>query len=137
VGLVLGLVGVSLSVHVFRGVSGWPGFGPLIVFAVPAAIAVGCLGVASANALKWIQGLPDGVEPMADKATAESSIGIPPPGSRCPICGGPMQEAAALVYCEHCSTPHHSACWDYTGECSTYGCGATRFRRTPDPPPLR
>ena len=48
----------------------------------------------------------------------------------CQICGTELE--APIVWCERCGTPHHSDCWDYYGECSTYGCRskkAAKIRR--------
>jgi hypothetical protein len=41
----------------------------------------------------------------------------------CQICGAAL--GGVLVRCSRCSTPHHADCWEYTGVCSTYGCGGT------------
>lgn len=49
----------------------------------------------------------------------------------CQLCGQPAPEAEALA-CGLCCAPHHPDCWEYTGLCSTYGCGGIRavpFRR--------
>jgi len=42
----------------------------------------------------------------------------------CQICGAVLE--GVLVSCARCATPHHRDCWDYTGRCSTYGCGETK-----------
>ena len=40
-----------------------------------------------------------------------------------------------VVFCVRCKTPHHRECWEYSGGCSTYGCGARMFY-TPGEAPL-
>ena len=42
----------------------------------------------------------------------------------CQTCGSALE--GKLVRCARCSTPHHADCWEYTGACSTYGCGEKR-----------
>ena len=52
--------------------------------------------------------------------------------SVCMICGEAVVERR--VQCRRCQTPHHQECWEYLGQCSTYGCGATKWnlgRKTP------
>jgi len=39
----------------------------------------------------------------------------------CQICGADLE--GDLVACARCATRHHRDCWEYTGICSTYGCG--------------
>ena len=44
----------------------------------------------------------------------------------CQVCGTTIDEQDDLtniVACALCGAPHHCDCWDYTGMCSTYGCG--------------
>lgn len=43
----------------------------------------------------------------------------------CRVCGDALGSEAALA-CRSCGTPHHKDCWEFTGVCSVYGCGATR-----------
>lgn len=45
----------------------------------------------------------------------------------CQVCGGSIQ-SGPIVTCKDCDTPHHRDCWDYLGQCSTYGCSST-FKR--------
>jgi hypothetical protein len=45
------------------------------------------------------------------------------------------QLADGVVFCVRCKTPHHRECWEYSGGCSTYGCGARMFY-TPGEAPL-
>jgi len=40
-----------------------------------------------------------------------------------------------IVLCVRCKTPHHRDCWEYSGGCSTYGCGG-RMCFTPGEAPL-
>lgn len=42
--------------------------------------------------------------------------------SHCGVCGDAL--ASDIVVCSRCNTPHHRDCWQYTGGCSTYGCGS-------------
>ena len=42
----------------------------------------------------------------------------------CQVCGGDLE--GKLVWCSHCSTPHHADCWEFAGGCSTYGCGTKK-----------
>lgn len=44
---------------------------------------------------------------------------------RCQICGEEIR--SELVTCVRCQTPHCRECWEYNGQCATYGCGETRF----------
>lgn len=44
-------------------------------------------------------------------------------GGRCPVCSSSM--VTRIVYCKKCRTPHHEECWDYTGQCSVFGCRET------------
>ena len=60
-------------------------------------------------------GREDGVKVVAESATE--------PGL-CQICGADLE--GELVSCASCATRHHRDCWDYTGICSTYGCGGRR-----------
>ncbi len=43
----------------------------------------------------------------------------------CQVCGDEI--LTDMVFCIRCKTPHCKECWQYTGQCSTYGCGETRF----------
>ena len=45
--------------------------------------------------------------------------------TNCRVCGEAFGEIP-IVACRLCGTIHHEDCWDYTGQCSIYGCGATR-----------
>jgi len=47
------------------------------------------------------------------------------PDSTCPVCGTTLQDRP--VRCESCKTPHHSECWTYVGQCSTYACKGKRY----------
>lgn len=44
-----------------------------------------------------------------------------PTGGSCQVCGQGL--LSDVVSCLTCATPHHADCFDYTGRCSTYGCG--------------
>ncbi len=54
-------------------------------------------------------------------------------GALCCVCC--EQLAEGVVFCVRCKTPHHRECWEYSGGCSTYGCGARMFY-TPSEAPL-
>ncbi len=47
--------------------------------------------------------------------------------ARCGVCGENL--TSEIVLCRRCQTPHHADCWQFTGCCSTYGCGCTDFAR--------
>jgi hypothetical protein len=51
----------------------------------------------------------------------------------CCVCCERLTEG--VVFCVRCKTPHHRDCWEYSGGCSTYGCGARMFY-TPGEAPL-
>lgn len=40
---------------------------------------------------------------------------------QCLVCGTPM--SSGVVLCSSCRTPHHEECWNWSGACSTFGCG--------------
>ena len=44
----------------------------------------------------------------------------------CMVCGEVVSDRK--VYCRSCDTPHHQECWEYLGQCSTYGCGQKKWR---------
>lgn len=58
----------------------------------------------------------DGVQVVDAKASSSGE---------CQICGASLE--GMLVRCARCATPHHADCWEYTGTCSTYGCGEKSF----------
>ncbi|HVE38895.1 MAG TPA: RING finger protein [Planctomycetota bacterium] len=63
---------------------------------------------------------------FAEKSSEISVVDTTAPsGGECQICGAELE--GALVRCSRCSTPHHADCWEYTGACSTYGCGEKTF----------
>lgn len=45
----------------------------------------------------------------------------------CKVCGDRI--GGDLVLCTRCRTPHCQECWEFTGACSTFACGETRFVR--------
>jgi len=47
--------------------------------------------------------------------------------AECQVCNSPLAEG--VVSCARCRTPHHEQCWQYMGQCSTYGCREIRFVR--------
>ena len=51
-----------------------------------------------------------------------------PASARCLICGEGL--ALPVFDCPTCATPHHAACWQWTGGCAVYGC-----KRRPRPVP--
>ena len=60
-----------------------------------------------------------------DKAAAAAE----PPKQKitCPVCSTEITEAD-VVHCIRCLTVHHHECFEYFGECATYGCGMYRCR---------
>lgn len=42
----------------------------------------------------------------------------------CPICTETI--AGRMVVCYRCKTPHCADCWEYNGQCATYGCAEKR-----------
>ena len=46
----------------------------------------------------------------------------------CQVCNFPIKKDNR-VFCRRCKTPHHSDCWDFNGQCSTYACGETKISR--------
>ncbi len=52
---------------------------------------------------------------------------VQPQGLVCQVCGEGVGERE-IVKCEKCETPHHRDCWDYAGQCSTFGCGSKGSR---------
>lgn len=46
---------------------------------------------------------------------------------RCQVCD--EQIIGEIVFCVRCRTPHCEECWQYTGACSTFACGETRYVR--------
>ena len=68
----------------------------------------------------WVFGSRDGnVKVVAESATD--------PGL-CQICGADLE--GDLVACAKCATRHHRDCWEYTGVCSTYGCGERKATKS-------
>jgi hypothetical protein len=61
---------------------------------------------------------PQGVEFVDDEQAQ------PVENALCKVCGEPI--GADLVFCRRCKTPHHRDCWNYTGQCSVFGCGETQ-----------
>ncbi len=47
---------------------------------------------------------------------------------QCPVCSGLIQQV--MVVCVRCKTPHCDDCWEYNGQCATFGCSETRFVRS-------
>lgn len=73
---------------------------------------------------------------LYESALATQSLGIEFVGSMkmpdlsggiCQVCGEEINSQA--VTCKSCRTPHHADCWEYYGQCSTYGCGQSDYRR--------
>ncbi len=49
---------------------------------------------------------------------------------QCPVCAESF-EKNDCVACRRCSTVHHPSCWEFTGRCSTYGCGSRTYQLDP------
>lgn len=47
--------------------------------------------------------------------------------SACPVCG--EQVFSNIVTCRDCHTPHHLDCWEYSEQCTTFGCQSTLYRK--------
>ena len=45
----------------------------------------------------------------------------------CQVCGDAI--TSDVVFCRGCATPHHQDCWQYFGQCSTFGCGQRSYKR--------
>jgi hypothetical protein len=55
----------------------------------------------------------------------ETSAPVIVEDAKCCICGETMQRD--IVLCRRCKTPHHRECWEYAGQCSTYGCREVHY----------
>lgn len=72
-------------------------------------------------------GLLERVREAIESLQAVQYFDAPPQASRphCPVCSGEVIDRR--VECRRCHTPHHRECWDYTGTCSVFACGESRF----------
>ncbi|MCA9556673.1 MAG: hypothetical protein KC933_42005, partial [Myxococcales bacterium] len=43
----------------------------------------------------------------------------------CAVCGC-LEPAGTMLPCPLCEIPQHRDCWEFTGVCSTFGCGGKR-----------
>lgn len=43
-------------------------------------------------------------------------------GKTCPYCQYPIKPGEPVIECGQCGMPHHKACWEHNGGCTTYGC---------------
>ena len=43
-------------------------------------------------------------------------------GKECPFCKTPFKDGEDIVVCDSCEMPHHRACWEENGGCTTFGC---------------
>ena len=48
-------------------------------------------------------------------------------GRTCPLCRTPIQPDSAVAVCSACGVPHHRACWEHHGRCTTPGCPGMAF----------
>ncbi len=55
-----------------------------------------------------------------------SAVSLVSENEVCMICGENIVERR--VHCRRCQTPHHQECWEYLGQCSTFGCGETKWQ---------
>ncbi len=48
----------------------------------------------------------------------------------CQVCGDIIVDLSKtkVAYCGNCNTPHHLDCWEYTGACSVFACGAKHYK---------
>ncbi|MGI6294808.1 MAG: RING finger protein [Armatimonadota bacterium] len=49
-----------------------------------------------------------------------------PVGKTCPYCQYPIKPGEPVIECGQCGMPHHKACWEHNGGCTTYGCSGTQ-----------
>lgn len=49
-----------------------------------------------------------------------------PTAKTCPYCQYPIKAGVPTTTCGDCGIPHHTACWEYNGGCTTYGCPGRR-----------
>lgn len=53
-------------------------------------------------------------------------------GKTCPYCQYPIKPGEPVIECGQCGMPHHKACWEHNGGCTTYGCSGTqRYQPVP------
>lgn len=50
----------------------------------------------------------------------------------CAVCATGFEDALHLSQCSKCLTPFHRECWDYTDQCSIFGCGSRDRRNVKD-----
>lgn len=62
--------------------------------------------------------------PATEAAPAPEAAPVVTVRRRCPYCHDAV-DAAALVVCGSCATPHHGQCFEQNGGCSLLGCGGT------------
>ena len=43
-------------------------------------------------------------------------------GKNCPYCQSTIKPGEEVIFCSDCSIPHHHACWNENGGCTTFGC---------------
>jgi hypothetical protein len=76
------------------------------------------------TAMKLFDELSSGTEPgiqfLNDAPAAAEGDAAATLTATCQICGEAI--AADPVLCKTCRTPHHHDCWEYYGQCSTFGC---------------
>ena len=46
----------------------------------------------------------------------------------CPVCAETFRDGDTVVFCAHCSTPHHDDCWTFAGSCATFACRCEEHR---------
>ena len=63
-----------------------------------------------------------------------AGVDVPVPVGRCPVCGEATGGGEAAVRCDRCATPHHHACWRWSGGCAVYGCGTRAYVAVPTDP---
>jgi len=60
---------------------------------------------------------------LAGRGVAVMTGGVFADGAACPLCSLPVADGDAVT-CPECGTVHHRKCWEDSGGCTTYGCGA-------------
>ena len=75
-----------------------------------------------------IAGQEKGIQ-FIDAKTIDPTLttGQPEEDVICQVCGDSI--TSDVVFCRSCKTPHHQDCWQYYGQCSTFGCGQRSYRR--------
>ncbi len=70
---------------------------------------------------QWMLGYTEGIDfVQTEEATICDEV-------KCPICSEQIE--GVMVVCPRCQTPHCQDCWEYNGQCATYACQETKYRK--------